>query len=449
MQKRSLSPHPLSVGSPVLPLHHGTIPMEACLPEMNTLKVRRSRLQGEVRLNGAKNSALRLLAASLLTAGPVKLTNYPSGLLDVAVHEGMLRALGKTVTALGPDAVCITESAVPSARLNWDGRSIRNTLLILGALTARTGAGAVPLPGGCKLGERKYDLHVLVLERLGARVWEEGDYLCAEAPQGLTGADIYLSMRSTGATENAILAASLARGTSRIWNPHIRPEILDLVAMINAMGGKVTVHGQEHIEVEGVEGLGGVDHRVIADNMEAVTWLAAASITGGDVEIHGFPFEDLEVVLAHLKAAGAQMYRGEGSMIVRGRKCYPLEISTGPHPGINSDVQPILAAWAVRASGESRIVDLRFPGRYGYAVELEKMGAQFEVMGDMLRIFGTGGALHGAEVRALDLRAGAALTLAGLIAEGETLITNAWQIGRGYMDFAAKLQALGGDVEPG
>lgn len=419
------------------------------MSDMKTLTVRRSRLQGEVRLNGAKNSALRLLAASLLSSGPVTLTNYPSGLLDVAVHEAMLRALGKTVTALGPDAVRITQAVAPPGRLAWDGRSIRNTLLILGALTARTGAGSVPLPGGCKLGERKYDLHVMLLERLGARVWDEGDYLCAEAPQGLIGADIHLSIRSTGATENAILAASLARGTSRIWNPHIRPEILDLVAMINAMGGKVTVHGQEHIEVTGVEGLDGVDHRVIADNMEAVTWLAAASITGGDVEIHGFPFEDLEVVLAHLRAAGAQLYRGEGSMIVRGRKCYPLEISTGPHPGINSDVQPILAAWAVRATGESRIVDLRFPGRYGYAAELAKMGARYEVTGDMLRIFGTGGVLQGTSVRALDLRAGAALTLAGLMAEGETVITDAWQIGRGYMDFAAKLQALGGDVTVG
>jgi UDP-N-acetylglucosamine 1-carboxyvinyltransferase len=416
---------------------------------MQTLKVRRSRLMGEVQLDGAKNSALRLLAASLLTAGPVTLTNYPSGLLDAIVHEDMLRALGKTVVPAGPRAVRITEAAPPASRLVWRGRSIRNTLLILGALVARTGAGAVPLPGGCRLGERKYDLHVMLLEALGARVWDEGDDLCAEAPNGLTGTDIHLALRSTGATENAILTASLARGTTRIWNPHIRPEILDLVAMINAMGGRVTVHGQEHIEVEGVEGLGGTDHRVIADNMEAVTWLVAASVTGGDVEIHGFPFDDLEVVLAHLRAAGAQMYRGEGSMIVRGRKCYPIEISTGPHPGINSDVQPILAAWALRATGESRIVDLRFPGRYGYADELGRMGGRFAVAGDMLRIFGAGGVLTGAAVRALDLRAGAALTLAGLMAEGETVISDAWQIGRGYMDFGAKLRALGADVEAG
>jgi UDP-N-acetylglucosamine 1-carboxyvinyltransferase len=417
------------------------------MSELKRLTVRRSRLQGEVRLDGAKNSALRLLAASLLTAAPVTLTNYPSGLLDIAVHEGMLRALGKTVTPLGRESVRITEAAPPPGRLAWDGRSIRNTLLILGALTARSGAGAVPLPGGCKLGERKYDLHVMLLERLGARVWDEGDDLCAEAPNGLTGADIHLSIRSTGATENAIITASLARGTSRIWNPHIRPEILDLIAMINAMGGRITVHGQEHVEVEGVEGLGPVEHRVITDNMEAVTWLVAASVTGGDVEIHGFPYADLEVVLAHLRASGAQMYRGESAMIVRGRNCYPLEISTGPHPGINSDVQPILAAWALRARGESRIVDLRFPGRYAYAEELERMGARFEVMGDLLRVFGSGGRLQGAEVRALDLRAGAALTLAGLMAEGETVISEAWQIGRGYMDFPEKLRALGADVE--
>lgn len=411
------------------------------------IKVRRSRLEGRVQLAGAKNSALRLLAASLLTGQRVELRNYPSELLDAQVHVDMLEALGKKCRLLGDSSIEITEPAAMSQRLTWEGRSIRNTLLILGALTARFGAGSVPLPGGCKLGDRKYDLHVMLLERLGARVWEEGDYLCAEAPGGLVGGDIHLPMRSTGATENALLAGSLAKGVTRIWNPHIRPEILDLVAMLRSMGARIVVHGQEHIEISGSETLGGVEHSVIPDNMEAITWLVAASITEGDVEIEGFPYGDLEVVLAHLKAAGAEIYRGDNSLIVRGGRCYPIEISTGPHPGINSDVQPILAAWAAKTRGESRIIDLRFPGRYGYADEMAKMGLKFQIDGDMLRLHGNGGALTGARVRALDLRAGAALALCGLVAEGETEVVDAWQVSRGYVGFVRKLKALGADAD--
>ncbi|MBQ2263750.1 MAG: UDP-N-acetylglucosamine 1-carboxyvinyltransferase [Loktanella sp.] len=404
-------------------------------------------LSGRVNLAGAKNSALRLLAASLLTSGRVSLTQYPAGLLDAQVHVEMLEVLGKSAI-VGKDRIEISETSPPKTTLNWIGRSIRNTLLILGALTARQGAGRVPLPGGCKLGERKYDLHVMLLERLGARVWDEGDFLCAEAPAGgLVGADIQLSMRSTGATENAILCGTLAKGVTRIWNPHIRPEILDLIALLRKMGARIKVFGQEHIEITGVEELHGAEHRVIADNMEAVTWLIGAVMTGGDVEIEGFPYGDLEVVLAHLTSAGARLYRNEDALIVCGGTCYPIEISTGPHPGINSDVQPILAAWAARARGESRIVDLRFPGRYGYAEEMALMGVKYEVRGDMLVLHGTDGRLNGATVRALDLRAGAALALCGLIAEGETVITDAWQIGRGYVDFVEKLQSLGAKAE--
>lgn len=416
------------------------------MDSFQTLTLSRATLEGTVALSGAKNSALRLLAASLLTSETVTLTNYPAELLDARIHVEMLQALGKAVQVTDGNRVTIREDGRIQSRLAWDGRSIRNTLLILGALTARLGEGSVPLPGGCKLGERKYDLHVMLLEALGAKVWEEGDYLCTRAPNGLTGADIHLPIRSTGATENAIIAGSLAKGVTRIWNPHVRPEIMDLIAMLRTMGVGIRVFGQEHIEVTGVEGLAGTEHSVIADNMEAITWVAAAVMTGGDIEIQGFPYQDLEVVLAHLKAAGARLYQGEDSLIVRGGQCYPLEISTGPHPGINSDVQPILAAWGLRARGESRIVDLRFPGRYGYADEMARMGAKHEVTGDMLRIHGTGGGLHGADVRALDLRAGAALSLCGLIAEGETTVLDAWQIARGYVDFPGKLRRLGASV---
>lgn len=412
--------------------------------DSSKLKVSKGRLEGSVTVDGAKNSALRLLAASLLTDETLTLTNYPSGLLDAQVHVDMLEALGKTCTLLNDKEIAIKENQKPSTQLVWNQRSIRNTLLILGALLTRFGEAKVPLPGGCKLGERKYDLHVMLLERLGARVWEEGDYLCAEATgKRLIGNDIYLPMRSTGATENAVITASLAQGKTQIWGPHIRPEIHDLINMLNGMGADIRVFGQERIEVHGVDYLKGIKHRVIADNMEAITWLAAAVITKGDIEIVDFPYHDLEVVMAHLQSAGARFYRSENSLLVRGGTCYPVEISTGPHPGINSDVQPILAAWAAQAQGESRIIDLRFPGRYGYAGEMAKMGLNYQVDGDILKIHGTRGGLAGAEVRALDLRAGIALTLCGLAAEGETIITDAWQIGRGYVNLIPKLQSLG------
>src|SRR5690625_2278961 len=199
------------------------------------LRITKSRLRGQVKLAGAKNSALRLLAASLLTSESVTLLNYPAPLLDAQIHVSMLEALGKSTRLIDDAEIKITENKSLQSVLLWEGRSIRNTLLILGALTARLGEGRVPLPGGCKLGERKYDLHIMLLERLGAKVWEEEGYLCAQTSQGLVGADIYLPIRSTGATENAIIAGTLAKGTTRVWNPHIRPEILDLISMLNSM----------------------------------------------------------------------------------------------------------------------------------------------------------------------------------------------------------------------
>ena len=213
--------------------------------------VEKSRLEGVVKISGAKNSSLRLLAASLLTEETVELSNFPNGLLDVKIHLDMLEVLGKKYETKG-DYVKITEVAGNSiTTLKWDERSIRNTLLILGALTARFGEGRVPLPGGCKLGERKYDLHVMLLERLGAKVWEEDDYLCAKSDGRLIGTDIFLSMRSTGATENAIICGSLAKGTTTVWNPHIRPEILDLIDMLRKMGAKIDVFGQKCIQITG------------------------------------------------------------------------------------------------------------------------------------------------------------------------------------------------------
>lgn len=410
---------------------------------MDKLIINPSRLVGEVKVSGAKNSALRLLAASLLTPETVYLRNYPSSLLDAQLHVEMLEMLGKRCNLISETEIEISEVRTLASELLWDKRSIRNTLLILGALTARTGKGKVPLPGGCKLGDRKYDIHILVLETLGARVWEEGQYLCAEVFRGkkLKGADIFLPLRSTGATENSIISACLAEGTTRIWGPHIRPEILDLICFLRSLGARIEVRGQESIIVEGVAELGGAIHKVIPDNVEALTWLIGAAVTNGDVEIIDFPFEHLEVPLIHLRESGVRFYRLDNRLLVRGSSCYPVDISTGPYPGINSDMQPLFAVLGAVAKGESRIIDLRFPGRYAYAEELAKMGMEYQISNNLLIIKG-GTTIHGAEVSALDLRAGAALMIAGFAAETPTVINQAWQINRGYDNLSHKLSLL-------
>jgi UDP-N-acetylglucosamine 1-carboxyvinyltransferase len=411
-----------------------------------TLIVRKSKLEGKVTLSGAKNCGLKLLTASILTDENVELFNSPNGLLDMQVHIGMLNAMGKTCIE-SDGYLRIEENNKINTELLWDERSIRNSLLILGSLTGRFGSGKVPLPGGCKLGERKYDIHVQVLEALGARVYEEGEYLCTETKNfPLRGAEITLPMRSTGATENAILTSCLAKGMTRVWNPHIRPEIIDLIKMLNKMGAKIKVYGQQCIEIEGVERLKGVKHTVIPDNMEALTWAIGSVITNGDVEIQNFPFEHLEVPLVYLKESGMKFYKGENSLIVRGGKPFPIEISTGPYPGINSDMQPLFAIYGALSQGQSKIIDLRFPGRYAYAEEMKKLGVKYKVVGDMLIIEG-GNKLVGATVTALDLRAGISLLLAGLTAEGETEIKNSWQIHRGYENLEKKLLDLGVSIE--
>jgi UDP-N-acetylglucosamine 1-carboxyvinyltransferase len=407
--------------------------------------VNKSRLEGQVEISGAKNSSLRLLAASLLTENDVELSNFPNGLLDVQIHLEMLKVLGKEFVTSGNTVKISEPSSSISTKLVWDERSIRNTLLILGALTARHGEGRVPLPGGCKLGDRKYDLHVMLLEKLGATVWEEDDYLCAKSNGRLVGTDIHLSMRSTGATENSIICGSLASGTTTVWNPHIRPEIIDLIEMLRKMGVKIEVFGQKCIQITGCEELTGVKHAVIPDNMEALTWAVGSVITGGEVEILDFPFEHLEIPLIYLKESGMKMYKNDNNLLVRGGTPYPVEISTGPYPGINSDMQPIFAVYGAMSDGESKIVDLRFPGRYGYAEELAKMGMNYDVKGDLLVIHG-GKQLVGANVKALDLRAGISLLLAGLTADSETIIESAWQIERGYENLEAKLKNLGANI---
>ncbi|ELY79678.1 3-phosphoshikimate 1- carboxyvinyltransferase [Natrinema pallidum DSM 3751] len=404
-------------------------------------------LNGEVDVSGAKNSYLRLLAASLLTDSKLTLHNSPTSILDGKIHLQMLEELGKDTQIVDSDTVVVDEAAGIKSELIWEERSIRNTLLILGALTTRTGKGSVPLPGGCSIGEgRPYDLHVYLLEQLGAEVRETDTQLIAEAPDGLVGNDIHLRIRSTGATENSILCGTLAEGKTTVWNPHIRPEIMDLISMLRKMGAKIKVFGQERIEIEGVESLDGCEHTVLPDNLEALTWLVGSAITNGDVQINNFPFDSLQVPLIFLRESGAKVFRNGDSAIVRNSTPYPLELSTGPYPSVNSDMQPILSVYGSMGDGTSKIVDLRFPGRYEYAEELGKMGLDYEVEDNVLVVDGHETGYSGTDVTATDLRAGAALSLAACVADGRTTITNAEEIERGYDNFVEKFSSLDGGI---
>jgi UDP-N-acetylglucosamine 1-carboxyvinyltransferase len=411
----------------------------------NNFIISKSRLEGSVTISSAKNSVLRLLAASLLTQGSICLNNFPRSILDGQIHIGMLHKLGK-FCKFNEDALLIEENNALITKLIWKDISIRNTLLILGALLTRFGEGSVPLPGGCNIGERKFDIHEMILKKLGAEVWVEEGNLCAYSKNRLVGSDIYLPLRSTGATENGIICGTLAKGITNIWNPHIRPEIIDLINFLRGMGAKIKVHGQERIEIEGRDKLNGIKYSPIADNMEAITWFIASVITNGDMQIINFPYKHLEIPLIYLRESGAKFYIGENDVIVRGGRPYPIEISTGPYPGINSDMQPLFAVYGMCANGESRIIDLRFPGRYRYTEELAKMGLDFKITGNLLIIKG-GSEFHGAKVRAVDLRAGVALVLAGCIADGQTYIEDSYQIERGYDNFINKFKQLNGLIE--
>lgn len=395
---------------------------------------------GHVEVSGAKNSALKLLAATILTNNNVEIFNSPNELLDMKIHIGMLEKIGKKCVIKG-DNILIKENGKIANELIWGKKSIRNTLLILGALISRIGRGSVPLPGGCNIGDRKYDLHTMILEKMGAKVWEEQGYIHAKTKNKLKGSEIHLPIRSTGATENGILCGVLAEGETIIWNPHIRPEVIDLIKMLNNMGANINVFGQKCIVIQGVDQLHGTTHTVIPDNLEAITWAIGSVITNGEIEIFNFPIQSLEVPLIFLKESGMKYYFGNNSIIVKGGVPYPIEISTGPYPGINSDMQPLFAIYGSCSEGNTKIIDLRFPGRYGYANELGKMGLNFSIIGDVLSIQG-GTQLIGTHVKAIDLRTGIALLLAGMVAEAETTIHDSWQIDRGYNKLYSKLKKL-------
>ena len=403
-------------------------------------------IEGLVTLSGAKNSALKVLAASVLANDRVILDNIPLGLKDVQTELAMLRALGADIQENQPDRVVLSwPTGTPRNVIPEMGNSVRTSLLFLGSLLGRLGHAEVPFPGGCRIGERLFDQHFMALEKLGARCSYNGHRLVADCER-LQGNDIEFVIRTTGGSENAILAAACATGTTRLFNAHTRPEVLDLVAFLNSLGAKITLPGSGLVTIEGVQRLGGGHHRIVYDNMEAMTFAVFAAITGGSVRIRYFPSQDLEIPMIYLRESGIRLERhGDEMLVERPGVIAPFDLSTGTYPAINSDMQPLFAVLATQAQGTSHITDLRFKDRFGYIDELRKLGADIKLEGSTMHIRGPT-ALRGAAVTATDLRGGAALAAAALVANGTTTISNTEQIDRGYEQFDSKLRALGVQV---
>ena len=406
-----------------------------------------ARLVGDVRVPGAKNSALKLMAAALLAEGTTTLIDVPD-ILDVQIMADLLGRLGCAVSFEREHGVLAIEVPVlPKHRADYDlVRAMRASISVLGPLVARCGIAEVALPGGDAIGSRGLDMHVAGLTALGASVRLDHGFLVAEAPGGLHGAQIRLDFPSVGATENLLMSAALARGRSVIENAAREPEVVDLCRMLRRMGVGVEGVATATLEVQGRPELAPVEHRVVPDRIVAGTWAFAAAITGGDVVVRNGEPGHLGMVLDKLTMAGAQL-----STLPDGfRVCGPVrpravDIATLPYPGFPTDLQPFMITLDAVADGAAMVTENLFEARFRFVQEIARLGAQVRVDGHHAFVRGVE-RLSGAPVDASDIRAGAALVVAGLIAEGETLVTGAAHIDRGYARFDHALRGLGADV---
>lgn len=404
------------------------------------------RLSGEISLQGAKNSALPILAASILSAGETVLTNVPA-LTDVEAALAILRHLGCRAEfsngTVWVDSSTMTGWDIPDPLM----RRMRSSVVFLGAILARTGQAALSLPGGCELGPRPIDLHLDAMERLGAVIRRSRGRLLFRAPE-LRGARIDLKIPSVGATENAMIAAAGARGLTLIVNAAREPEIRDLARYLNAMGAKISGAGTSTVTVEGGAFAPIVRHRVIPDRIAAATYIAAVASAGGRIVLRQVCERDLTAVNDVFRQMGVCLCYRCGTLVAAAgeRIKPPLTVTTRPYPGFPTDAQPPLMAAALRARGTSAFVETIFENRFRHVPELVKMGADIRVDGQVARVYG-GRPLHGAAVTAPDLRGGAALLTAALAAEGETTICGTEHILRGYEAIDRTFRALGADIK--
>jgi len=402
-------------------------------------------LKGEVTVTGAKNSVLKLMAASLLAVGTSTIRNVPD-IADVDIMADLLKRLGCEVTRSG-STLSITVPEKPSHRADYDlVRKMRASINVLGPLVARVGKAEVALPGGDAIGSRGLDFHIKGLESLGATAHVEHGYVIAEAPNGLTGATIELDFPSVGATENLMTAAVLAKGVTTIDNAAREPDLVDLGEFLIAMGAKIEGLGSPLIKITGVEKLKPADHTTITDRIIAGTWAFAAAMTQGDITIHGARADHMEVMLEKLAHAGAIITStADGVRVQMQQRPRATDVATLPYPGFATDLLPFIIAMNAVADGHSMVTENVFESRFMFVNELARLGAHVTVDGKHASITGIA-QLSGAPVEATDIRAGAGLVLAALVSEGETTVDGAFHIDRGYPNFAEDLRALGANV---
>lgn len=406
-----------------------------------------NRLVGTVKTSGAKNAVLPIIAASILGISPSRLDEIPA-LEDVRTICAVLECLGIKVDASEPHTLKIDSREITSCEAPYElVRSMRASFLVMGPLLARKGYARISQPGGCAIGTRPIDLHLKGFEALGVKIEQGHGYIEASAPDGMTGANIYLDFPSVGATENIMMAAAMANGTTVLENPAEEPEIVDLANYLNQMGARVRGAGTNVITIEGVSELHGVQHSVIPDRIEAGTYMIAAAMTGGDVIIENVLPEHQKPLIAKLREAGAMVEEDIDRIHVVGSgKLKAVDIKTLPYPGFPTDMQAQMMAMLSVAEGRSKITETVFENRFMHVVELNRMGANITTEGRSAVITGPAH-LTGCTVRATDLRAGAAMILAGLVAEGATEICDIYHIDRGYEEIAAKLTRLGADIK--
>lgn len=406
-------------------------------------------LKGEVGVEGAKNAVLPILTASLLASdGKSELVNVPA-LSDVETINNVLSVLNAKIKYNEKQqSVTVDASKDLSEEAPYEYVSkMRASILVMGPLLARLGRAKVALPGGCAIGSRPIEQHLKGLEALGAEIHQEAGYIYAEAPQGLVGNEIHFDFPSVGATQNIMMAASLAKGRTVIENVAREPEIVDLANYINEMGGDIKGAGTDTVIINGVESLEGVKHAIIPDRIEAGTLMIAAAITRGDVLVKGAIKEHMTSLVYKLEEMGVELdYTEEGIRVTAPEKLQPVDIKTLPHPGFPTDMQSQMMALLLTAEGHKVVTETVFENRFMHVAEFKRMNAQISVEGRSAKIEGKS-ALQGAQVKATDLRAAAALILAGLVADGETIVTELKHLDRGYVDFHGKLKSLGANIE--
>jgi UDP-N-acetylglucosamine 1-carboxyvinyltransferase len=404
-----------------------------------------ARLNGEVTVDGAKNSVLKLMAAALLAPGRTTLHAVPD-ILDIEYMAAVLRRLGCEVeVGAGTVVVDVPEQLEHEAPYELV-RRLRASICVLGPLVARCGHAKVALPGGDNIGSRALDMHIGGLAKLGAASESEHGYIITDAGDGLRGAAVWLDFPSVGATENVLMAAVLAEGTTVIDNAAREPEIVDLADMLCAMGAKVLGAGSSTIEIEGVTALRPTEHRTVADRIVAGTWAVAAAMTRGDVIVRNANPHHLELPLDKLVTAGADVeWMNDGFRVSMERRPEAVDIMTLPYPGFPTDLQPAYIALNTIATGAAMVTENVFEARFMFIDEMRRLGAEIKTEGHHAVVRGRE-RLSGAPVRAHDIRAGAGLVLAGLVAEGETIVTDVHHIDRGYAGFVEKMCALGAVV---